>query len=445
MEKRYDIVIAGGGILGTALGYWLSSLYEGRVAVLEMEPDVAVHTSGRNTGVIHRPFYLNPERRKIFAQSAQISYGLWKKYASAKGLPWQEIGTIEVACKPDEVKIVEKYMHWAVQNGMREDEVEYLSGADVRTIEPRVRCEAAIFAKTDTSTDYRAFTRSLKDDARSQGLEFLFGFELDRIEESSGRLTLTAKNGSAIETAFLVNAAGGNAVDIAHQMGLGLDYTDIHFRGEYWELAPEVAKWTERNIYSVPRHVELPFLDPHWIVRADGRREIGPNAVMVTGCKTYKGFFSSPAELVSKIFESPISNKAKLFINPEFLKLASEEWMSSISKSRMVERVHKFIPDLRESHCVKPGTAGIRSSVIDSGGNFVKEAIPLWGKSSFHILNYNSPGATGSPAYTALLADLLERKGALSTLKKRPRALESVWSHRSIVEQLGPSSSQISA
>ncbi len=445
MEKRYDIVIAGGGILGTALGYWLSSLYEGRIAVLDMESDVAVHTSGRNTGVVHRPFYLNPQRRKLFARSAQISYGLWKKYAAQKGLPWHEVGTIEVACKPEEVKIIEKYMHWAIDNGMKEEEVAYLTPDQVRKLEPRVQCEAAIFAKTDTSTDYRKLTRALKDDAQAQGLEFLFGFELGRVVQNPDSLTLIAKGGATIQASFLINAAGGNAVDIAHHMDIGLEYTDIHFRGEYWELAPEVAKWTERNIYSVPRHVELPFLDPHWIVRADGRREIGPNAVMVTGCKTYNGFFSNPLELITKIFEAPLGNKARLFINPEFLKLASEEWMSSLSKGQMVGRVQKFIPDLRESHCVKRGTAGIRSSVIDAGGNFMKEAIPLWGKNSFHILNYNSPGATGSPAYTALLADLLERKGALSSLKKRPRAVETAWSHSAIIEQLGSSETQITA
>ncbi len=445
MEKQYDIVIVGGGILGTSLAYWLSSLYECRIAVLETESDVAVHTSGRNTGVIHRPFYLNPERRKVFAQSAQISYGLWKKYAALKGLPWREIGTIEVACLPEEVNIVEKYMKWAIQNGMKEEEVEYLSATEVRKIEPRVRCEAAIFAKTDTSTDYRQLTRALKEDSRSQGVEFVFNFDLARVEEGPERLKLTSENGAEFQSQFFINAAGGNAIDIAHQMGIGLEYTDIHFRGEYWELAPEVANWTERNIYSVPRHIELPFLDPHWIVRADGRREIGPNAVMITGSKTYSGFFSSVGELVRKIFEPPMGNKLKLFTNPEFLKLASEEWMSSISKGQMVRRVQKFIPDLRETHCVRPGTSGIRSSVIDAGGHFIKEAIPLWGKNSFHILNYNSPGATGAPAYTALLAHNMAGKGVFAGLKKRSSPIESFWSHSSIIERLDSPKSEINA
>ncbi len=129
-------------------------------------------------------------------------------------------------------------------------------------------------------------------------------------------------------------------------------------------------------------------------------------------------------------------NKLKLWTNPEFLKLASDEWVSSISKSQMVKRVQKFIPDLREEHLVTRGTAGIRSSVIDAGGNFVKEAIPLHGPNSFHVLNYNSPGATGSPAYTALLTQQLGEKGCFSSLKKRAKPLESFWSFPETVESL---------
>src|SRR3989441_13048052 len=59
---------------------------------------------------------------------------------------------------------------------------------------------------------------------------------------------------------------------------------------------PGLALPVRRNIYTVPRHPELPFLDPHWIVRADGRREIGPHAGPVPGPYTYPGLFLAPAE-----------------------------------------------------------------------------------------------------------------------------------------------------
>ncbi len=34
---------------------------------------------------------------------------------------------------------------------------------------------------------------------------------------------------------FLINAAGGQAIDIAHNIGIAKNLTDVHFRGEYWK------------------------------------------------------------------------------------------------------------------------------------------------------------------------------------------------------------------
>ncbi len=431
--EHFDLVIAGGGILGTSFSYWMSQLYDARIAVVEMAQDVAVHTSGRNTGVIHRPFYLDPEKRKVFARSAQVSCGMWKSYAALRALPWKEVGTLEVAVTAQQSAILEKYLGWAQKNGMRADEVELLDGKQVQGMEPRVHCMSALHSKTDVSVDYGAFTRALKADSAKCGTEFMFGFKVRSVELSSNGLKLTGHKGEQIETEFLLNCAGGNAVDIAHNMGVGLDYTDLHFRGEYWEVTPAKAGMIKTNIYTVPRHPHLPFLDPHWIVRADGRVEIGPNAVLVAGCEAYDGFATSPAELFLKIFERPVSNKLRLFANPEFLKLASEEWMSSLSKKAMVGRVQKFIPDLSVKDFVKRGTAGIRSSVVDATGTFVREAIELRGPRSFHILNYNSPGATGAPAYTAQLTRKLSAGGSLNHLKRRKHPLESFWNFEETV------------
>lgn len=427
MEK-YDVVIVGGGILGTSLSYWISLLYEGRIAVLEMEESVAFHTSGRNTGIIHRPFYLDPQKRKVFARSAQISFGLWKKYAAMKHLPWKEIGTIEVATNGDQLKTLEKYLKWALENGMEQKEVELLNADDVRRVEPNVICLGALYAKTDTSVDYKAFTQALKEDAVANGVQFLFGFKVQDVRVEKNQIkVMPAGNVSPIEAKFLLNCAGGNSVDIAHFFGAGLDYTDLHFRGEYLEIAPEQAHLVNTNIYSVPRHPDLPFLDPHWIVRENGKREIGPNAVLVAGSKTYEGFFNDFGELVRKVFERPLKNKLKLFINPDFLKLASEEWMSSISKHAMIKRIRKFIPNLKVEHLLKKGTAGIRSSVINSEGRFVKEAIEFSAPCSYHIINYNSPGATGAPVYTAYLVDKLAKNGVFSHLKKRKSFTNDFW------------------
>src|SRR5438128_11826745 len=113
--EPWDVVIIGGGILGTSVAYWIGNQYEGRVAVLEKEQDVAEHTSRRNTGVVHRPFYLDPVKRRIFARSSQAAYGMWKSYAKERNLPWNPVTTLEVATRPEDLNRVEKYYHWGIQ------------------------------------------------------------------------------------------------------------------------------------------------------------------------------------------------------------------------------------------------------------------------------------------------------------------------------------------
>src|SRR5881296_2350499 len=128
----WDVAVVGGGILGTSLGYWLAARYDGRIAVIEREKTVAEHTSRRNTGVIHRPFYLHPTKRKVFARAAQVSYGLWKKYAAEKHLPFAEVGTYEVALEDSQMGTLDAYVGWAAENGMAPGEVEVFGGPEMR-------------------------------------------------------------------------------------------------------------------------------------------------------------------------------------------------------------------------------------------------------------------------------------------------------------------------
>src|SRR5204863_7391476 len=95
--EPWDVTIVGGGVLGTSIAYWLAQRYEGRIAVLEKEGDLAAHTSRRNTGVVHRPCDLRPVGRNVLARCAQGAYGMWKAHAAARGLPRLEISALQVA------------------------------------------------------------------------------------------------------------------------------------------------------------------------------------------------------------------------------------------------------------------------------------------------------------------------------------------------------------
>lgn len=84
----------------------------------------------------------------------------------------------------------------------------------------------------------------------------------------------------------------------------------------------------------------------------------------------------------------------------------------------MVKRLQSFLPELREKHISEKGTSGIRTLLVDRKGNFAQEAVELETPLSLHVLNYNSPGATGAPAYAARVVSALEERGLLKAKRK---------------------------
>jgi len=427
-----DVVVIGGGILGTSLANWLARLYDADVCVLEKEGRVASHASGRNTGVLHRPFYLDPERKKIFAKSASIMYSIWKEYAAENNLPWLEVGTLEVAVEEEQYKQLEKYLEWGKINGIDRKDLNLLSGEEVKDLEPNVECIGALHCKSDTAVDYGQLTEHLKIDAETNGAKFILNSHVELVKEDDGYVSIHVRNLSKpILCKLMINCAGGNSIDIAHMLNTGKEYTDLHFRGEYWIADHPYTSLVNTNIYSVPRHPSFPFLDPHWIIRVDNTRQIGPNAVPVAGPHAYEGMAIDSNELISKVVEILQGGTKKLVLNPEFLSLLWNEWMSSLSKDVMIKRVQRFIPKLKPEYFSKKGIAGIRSPVIDDTGRFVPDTIELKGLHTYHILNYNSPGATGAPAYAAYIISRLEEAEMLNLPRKSKQS--GLWNFEQIV------------
>ena len=56
--------------------------------------------------------------------------------------------------------------------------------------------------------------------------------------------------------------------------------------------------------------------------------------------------------------------------------------------------------------------------------------------SSFHVMNFNSPGATGAPVFSALVVKRLRESGALDGMSKRTASDEAFWSYGRVLRLL---------
>ena len=434
MAQTFDVVIIGGGILGTSISYFLSYLNPSKkIAVIEQAHSVAFHTSGRNTGKVHAPYLYNPEKKKLFANAAFHGYGMWEEYSKLHDLPFKKDGVIEVALDKKGIKVLEKYLKWGKQNGLEENDIELLNKEEIQKIEPNLQCEAALYVYRDGSADYSTYTNSLMKDSKQKGTEFLLNTKVTEIKKENDLWKIELNDQDNVFAKFLINAAGGEAVDIAHDVGVAQKFTDVHFRGEYWRAPKQYNNLTKTSIYSVPEFPDYPFLDPHWIIRVDGSCEIGPNAVPVFSPYGYDKA-ENFKEFIPKMLEMIGSGARKAIFDKQFQELAMNEIQSSMSKSAMVDRVRRFLPKIDADKITEKGTAGIRSSIIDSNGKFAPDVILENDETSFHILNYNSPGATGALPFSAHVVNQLNQKGLFES--ENMDAQCGPWKFAEIIEKL---------
>ena len=133
MKDNFDLIIIGGGILGTSLSYFLSFLNKSKkIAVIEQEYSVAQHTSSRNTGKVHAPYLYNPEKKKLFAKTAFHGYDMWEQYCKLKNIPFKKDGVIEVAINQKDIKVLEKYCKWGKQNGLKDKDIELMNKEELK-------------------------------------------------------------------------------------------------------------------------------------------------------------------------------------------------------------------------------------------------------------------------------------------------------------------------
>ena len=434
MTHDYDIVIIGGGILGTSISYFLSFLNKSKkIAVIEQADKVAAHTSGRNTGKVHAPYLYNPEKKKLFAKAAFHGYEMWEEYSKLKKLPFKKDGVIEIATDQKGIKVLEKYLKWGKQNGLEDKDIELMDKDEIKKIEPEIKCEAALYVYRDGSADYSIFTNALIDDSKNNNTELFLNSKVTKIKKENEKWVITLNDGHQMFTKFLINAAGGESIDIAHNVGIAKNLTDVHFRGEYWRVPKEYNTLTKTSVYSVPAFPDYPFLDPHWIIRVDGSCEIGPNAVPVFSPYGYNKI-ENIKEFVPKMIEMLNSGARKAVFDKQFQELAINEIQSSMSKTTMINRVKKFLPKIDPNKITEKGTAGIRSSIIDEKGKFAPDVILLNDNTSYHILNYNSPGATGALPFSAYIINNLNKMGLFESEDMDAQC--GPWKFSEIIEKL---------
>jgi L-2-hydroxyglutarate oxidase len=404
--KSCDVAVVGGGIVGVASALALSRGYRVSVVLIEKEPHLAAHQSGRNSGVIHSGLYYKPGSLKAtLCAEGRMSL---TEFCARKGLPFEICGKVVVATRPEQLARLDDLETRGRANGLTG--LRRLTAAALREIEPHAAGLAALHVPETGIVDYRVVTAALGDEVRTLGAEILLGAPLFSVARDGDRLRLATGAGE-ISCRYLVGCAGLQSDRVARLSGAEPDLRIVPFRGEYYELVPGRRDLVRNLIYPVP-DPRFPFLGVHFTRRVNGSVEAGPNAVFAFRREGYTRTSFSLADTVATLGWPGFWKIAGRYLSAGL----GEIWRS-FSKAAFTRALKELLPDVREED-LAPGGAGVRAQALTRDGTLVDDFQILEAPLQLHVLNAPSPAATAALAIGRFIAarasksfDLPERPG----------------------------------
>ena len=131
--ETFDLTIIGGGIVGLATAMRMTRDHPGlRCALLEKEPELGMHQTGHNSGVLHSGIYYRPGSVK--AQTCVAGKKALQEFCDEHGIHYDLCGKVIVATRPEELPRLDELDRRAQANGV--DGVRMIGPEELREIEP---------------------------------------------------------------------------------------------------------------------------------------------------------------------------------------------------------------------------------------------------------------------------------------------------------------------
>jgi L-2-hydroxyglutarate oxidase len=387
-QPIFDITIIGAGIVGLSSAYKFTVAHPDlNILVLEKEADVAVHQTGRNSGVIHSGIYYKPGSYK--AKNCINGRHQLVDFCEEHGIEYEICGKVIVATNEDERPRLQGIYERGLENGI--EGIELIGEKELHAVEPYVNGVEAIRVPCSGIVDYRGVCRVLADLITDQpGNKILFNQEVNGVFSDNGSLRVKTDS-ETFHSKQIINCAGLQSDLVAKSAGVEPHIQIVPFRGEYYELTPEAQHKVKGLIYPLP-NPEFPFLGVHFTRMALGGVECGPNAVFAFNREGY--------EKTSFNFQDTIET-----VNfPGFWKLAGQHWKQGIdeyyrsfSKRAFLQNLQKLIPSLTIDD-IKPSPAGVRAMALKKNGDILDDFWFEKRSDQVHVLNAPSPAATAGLA-----------------------------------------------
>lgn len=385
MSQSFDVVVVGGGIVGLSVAHRLQERTDGelKVLVLEKESRIAAHQTGRNSGVIHSGIYYKPGSEK--ALNCRRGRQMLIDFCNAESIPYELCGKVIVATDETELSRLPGLLERGRANGVTAEQIDVQA---LKEREPHVAGVGALWVEDTGIVDYVAMTRRLAEKVQARGGALWRRTPFVSAHVQDSRVTVFCQ-GEKLETRVLVNCAGLYSDRIAKASGARIHHKIVPFRGDYYELKPQVHHLCRHLIYPVPNPA-FPFLGVHFTRMIQGGVECGPNAVLAFAREGYTLGTVHLGELAETL---SFGGFWKLAL--KHMQTGMGEMWRSANKAAFVKALQKLMPEIRSDHLHR-AEAGVRAQALGKDGSLVDDFLFADQGPAVHVLNAPSPAATSA-------------------------------------------------
>ncbi|CAI2785010.1 L-2-hydroxyglutarate oxidase LhgO [Serratia grimesii] len=380
----YDVIIIGAGLVGLGVANALQEANPTqRILILEKESGPAAHQSGHNSNVVHSGIYYAPGslKARLAKQGNQSMFAFCREH----DLYHDQCGKVIVATQLKELDLLENIYQRGLQNGLA---VSRLSQAQLKEREPHVNGIEALLVPDAGIVNYSEVAAKLAEIIQQRGGVIHYGQQVEDISENSDGVSIRTQH-TQYQAKWLVNCAGLFSDRIAALAGYQTGMKIVPFRGEYYVLNNEKNYLVNHLIYPVP-NPDFPFLGVHFTRMYNGKRDVGPNAVLAFKREGYR-----KCDFNLRDLGEVLSYRGFWKIAGNYLGEGLAEVRRSLSRRRFTENARQLIPALQPED-IQPGPAGVRAQALTADGKLVDDFHFVKGRRSLHVCNAPSPAATAS-------------------------------------------------